>query len=354
MFIRIFLFASLFCILLDSFVLANEQDTEDGDGAGSWSAIMNAAHMDDWDTVKKISKKEKIISELEPDMTVLHHAAMRADDETIISLLKSGAKPLVKDSYGKIAYDYSIKNAKLSNYVRNMLRHTSQIGHYSGMDATKCNNLFRAIITRQDDAVKKLSSMKNLRDERNNFGETPLLFAARCGYWDYVNILIDNGAEIDVYNNDNLNILFRALIAESINFKNTKKISNLFSRYDFLDQNGRCIIHYAAAGGNTKKLILSIQLFKDINYQDFSGKTPLFVAIEHGKIQCANVLIKLGADINIKNHDEKDIFFIIKHKYRTSNLNEVLSRNPLDDDLDKLLTSYKMNKEYPIKNTSSD
>ena len=95
---------------------------EDGDGAGMFSSMMNAAQRDDWDTVRRLARVEAPSGELEPDMTVLHHAAMRADRQTVVCLLKAGADKTVKDNYGKLPYDYALKNAKLDATTRDMLR----------------------------------------------------------------------------------------------------------------------------------------------------------------------------------------------------------------------------------------
>lgn len=94
----------------------------DGDGAGMWSPLMNAAHENDWNTVRKLAVMGEISTNLEPDLTVLHHAAMRADEATVLILLKYGADPMIKDSYGKLPYEYSLDNPKLSPAVREKLR----------------------------------------------------------------------------------------------------------------------------------------------------------------------------------------------------------------------------------------
>ena len=105
-------------IVVENQVKEDEEFLEpDGDGAGMWSELMNAAHEDDWDRIKLIASPDKITTELEPDLTVLHHAAMRADDETILILLRNGADPQIKDSYGNLPYDYALKNPKISSVV---------------------------------------------------------------------------------------------------------------------------------------------------------------------------------------------------------------------------------------------
>ena len=95
--------------------LADEEEFfEDGDGAGMFSPMMNAAQMDDWDTVRRLARTECPDGTFEPDMTVLHHAAMRADDETVLCLIQAGADQTVRDSYGKLPYDYALKTRGLT------------------------------------------------------------------------------------------------------------------------------------------------------------------------------------------------------------------------------------------------
>lgn len=133
---------------------------------------------------------------------------------------------------------------------------------------------------------------------RNEYGDTPLLFAARCGYWDYVFTLLDCRQDIYACNHERQNLLF-FLFKDSIDFNHARKIAGLFDRGTFTDRDGRSPVHYAAGqsvADGTKKLLLALTLCPGINARDHAGMTPLDAALRYGKYHQARVLVELGAD----------------------------------------------------------
>ena len=59
-------------------------------------------------------------------------------------------------------------------------------------------------------------------------------------------------------------------------------------------------------GGNLKQVEFLVETFKDRdlkNYQDINGKTPLMYAIEHGKREIIEYLLRSGANTKIIGED---------------------------------------------------
>ena len=88
--------------------------------------ILQAAYDNEWRKVISIAKKNRAALKDVDDLgnTVLHIAAQRADDATILELLKLGADKNAKDrtSDQTRPYYYAQRNKNLSAKVRKMLR----------------------------------------------------------------------------------------------------------------------------------------------------------------------------------------------------------------------------------------
>ncbi|MDM8216398.1 ankyrin repeat domain-containing protein [Desulfovibrio piger] len=106
-------------------LVAESKADEAQDMIESAPPILQAAYDNDWKRVISIAKKNrntlKDVDEL--GNTVLHIAAQRASDATIIELLKLGADKNAKDhtSDQTRPYYYAQRNKNLSAKVRNML-----------------------------------------------------------------------------------------------------------------------------------------------------------------------------------------------------------------------------------------
>lgn len=88
--------------------------------------ILQAAYDNDWQKVISIAQKNRSALKDVDDLgnTALHIAAQRADDATILKLLKLGADKNAKDRTSEQTrpYYYAQRNKNLSAKVRNMLR----------------------------------------------------------------------------------------------------------------------------------------------------------------------------------------------------------------------------------------
>ena len=150
----------------------------------------------------------------------------------------------------------------------------------------------------------------------NNFGVLPLVQAAFSNKTNLVDALIDNGANLEL-RDDNLRTPMLAYLQEVYiarierNFPKGQEsqISNMVKHLidkgadiNAKDYNGENILFYAVRDKN-KPLIDFLILTKqqDINSRNKQGETPLFLAVRYSTLNIVDYLIQEGAIVDIKN-----------------------------------------------------
>lgn len=111
-------------------------------------------------------------------------------------------------------------------------------------------------------------------DKRDANGNTPLFYASQKGARDIVKVLIENGADVSLANNQSMTPL-----------------------------------HAASKTGNKEIITILTKAGADINTTDKEGKTPLIYAVSAGKSEVTRQLLTLGADKTVKdnnNHNALD------------------------------------------------
>ncbi|MFV0393287.1 MAG: ankyrin repeat domain-containing protein [Coprobacillaceae bacterium] len=106
-------------------------------------------------------------------------------------------------------------------------------------------------------------------DTRDEFGNTALFYACNKGARDIVKLLLDNGADASIENNENMSVL-----------------------------------HSVSNSGNKEIIKILLDAGTDINLSDNSGRKPLMYTILSAKTEAAKYLVEQGADITIKDNDE--------------------------------------------------
>ena len=128
---------------------------------------------------------------------------------------------------------------------------------------------------------------------RDQYGNTPLHYAAGNGRDKIARLLIQNGADVDARNNEGNTPLHRAWSAEVATLL-IQKGADIHAS----NQNGDTPLHRAAAKGNDKIAALLIKKGADVNASDKNGDTPLHDAAGSGKDNVAELLIEKGARVN--------------------------------------------------------
>jgi len=168
---------------------------------------------------------------------------------------------------------------------------------------------------------------------KNDWGETPLHYAAYWGHKEIAELLITKGADVNAKNRGGYTPLHSAayygqkevaelLIAEGANV-NVKRdngetpldaaiINNKTETADLLRKHGgksgaEDSIHLATRTGNIEAVKQHLDAGTDVNAMDFlflgTGRTSLHFAANKGHKEIAELLIAKGADVNTKNEN---------------------------------------------------
>ncbi|XP_063417526.1 uncharacterized protein LOC134700086 [Mytilus trossulus] len=132
-----------------------------------------------------------------------------------------------------------------------------------------------------------------------NDGSTALHSAASTGNTEMVQLLIDNGIEINFQNKDGSTILFDATLkgkTDIVHWLIDKGID-----INVMDTDGSTALHIAASKGNTEIVQLLIDNGIEINAQNKDGNTALHLAVERQSDVMTTLLLNRGCNPNIQN-----------------------------------------------------
>jgi len=181
------------------------------------------------------------------------------------------------------------------------------------VDAEENTKLIKAAALGDEDLVKQILSngSKNI-DAQNIYGFTALLYALSKGYKSIASILLDFGANVHISALEGLSPLHMAVI-----HCDESTILRLVQCGAFLgvqDEAGDTILHWAIREGKRDVLAFLLPLpdskstkffgcqsVVDIKNED--GETPLHLAACLGEEESCDLLIKSGANVDIKDND---------------------------------------------------
>lgn len=118
------------------------------------------------------------------------------------------------------------------------------------------------------------------------FGNTALLYAARGGYADIVELLFRNGADVQAKNKQGLDSL------ELAEVRGHEKVVRILLGAKLL---------FSIREGESARVIKLLDSGVDLNHQLTDGWTPLMVAALEDQLEIANILLKRGADAALQN-----------------------------------------------------
>lgn len=194
--------------------------------------------------------------------------------EIVKILINNGANINAKNDKGLTPLDLLQEDG-----IHQLRKVTEQIRLFLIQNGAECNpvskekyeksilndKLFKACENDKLDDVKELIS-KGANINAQPFGKTPLITASENGFYDIVEILIDNGADIHLK-----------------------------------DFKGDTPLNWAVSWGRTKIVNFLIQKGAIVNTFNNAGHTPLIQAVDEGYVEIVKLLIDNGANVNAQN-----------------------------------------------------
>ncbi|XP_048250459.1 ankyrin repeat domain-containing protein 17-like isoform X2 [Haliotis rufescens] len=232
------------------------------------------------------------------------------------------------------------------------------------VDDNRNNILHVACLGGHVDMVKYILSKKVADiNIRGKYGWTPLMKAAEKGHRQVFDLLVTQGADVSLVDDNRNNILHVACLGghvDMVKYALSQKVADINSRghngrtplmkaaqkghrqvFDLLvtqgadeflvDENRNDILHFACLGGHVDmvKYVLS-QEVADINSRGHNGRTPLMVAAEKGHRQVFDLLMREGADVSLVDYDRNNILHVACLGGHTDMVNYVLSQKVAD------------------------
>ncbi|XP_060077074.1 transient receptor potential cation channel subfamily A member 1-like [Ylistrum balloti] len=295
----------------------------------------------------------KIMQELQPvrfstalstcdvlKMTPLHRAALFNHVNVVEYLLKQGADIDAQDSQDRTPLLIAASKGCWKTVQCLIVNNVS----LAKTDRENRNFLHLAIKfggRLNEFGVELLKDVKNLLNEKDDYGCTPLHYASREGHLVAIDDLISLGAHINPKNNNKqsplhfaarygryntckrlldsphgANIInetdgdgLSALNLASLN-GHTKIIHMLMEKgaYVTRDHDGNSPLHMAASNGYTKTIKILLGVHSNLlDSPNRNGETALHVAAKQGKTSCVDLLLTLGAQMTV-NKEKKSFF----------------------------------------------
>ena len=167
------------------------------------------------------------------------------------------------------------------------------------------------IAQEMESEIKLIEALVAVKGETDiYFGDTSLLmWAAIYGYVDTLRCLVEQGAVIDMYEEDGDG----RTLEELIKWETSRAVAR-YLKIHAQNTDGYTELTLAAAEGHMEKVKYLVEQGTDIDAQDKYGKTAMMYAARYGDIDIVMYLVEQGADINLKTSEGKTALAIAEER----------------------------------------
>jgi ankyrin repeat protein len=143
-------------------------------------------------------------------------------------------------------------------------------------------------------------------EARDNSGRTALFWVASSrGREAMMRLLVNRGADVEAKNNNNATTLHSAAFR---GFKpEVQLLVDLGADIEAKDKDNMTALHLAAWRGSEAVVRLLVGLGADVKARDSGGKTALFWAVSEGSEVVVRLLVEFGADIKVRDNSSKTV-----------------------------------------------
>lgn len=141
-----------------------------------------------------------------------------------------------------------------------------------------------------------------------------------------IDLLLENGAELDAFNHDLRTPFFLGFIASGENTAILEHLLSLGAMIDVQDKHNNTCLHLIAVTDQTKKVKFLLDAGVDAHIQNSEGKTPYQLALENNRRATISMIEKSGAAI-MMDGDDLDVAFMRACKNGKRGVAEMLVRS---------------------------
>ncbi|KAB5525556.1 ankyrin repeat-containing domain protein [Coniochaeta sp. 2T2.1] len=246
-------------------------------------------------------------------VTPLHLAAQSWNAAGVQALLDLGADPGATDEHGRQPLHWAALGRDLLWYNTSGQRRISPT--WSALLADPRSSAYSATLVAMESTVSQLVVYNADLSRPDAFGLTPLHYAASMKLVGLVTLLIRQGVDIGLADNEGRTVLHH--LADPIHHprKDEPADSNLEDEnlsaalagrvkghdVNHVDNNGSAALHVAARSVSDAAVAFLLGLGADPNLPDREGSTPLHLAARRAEWVYSELLVGAGADASVRD-----------------------------------------------------
>jgi serine/threonine-protein phosphatase 6 regulatory ankyrin repeat subunit B len=210
------------------------------------------------------------------------------------TLLSDGMDPDATGSNGTGALSLAAANGHVE-VMRILLQHRASLNQKDNWGGTP---LMYSVKGRQLESARfLLGKGADVNKTLNKNRMSPLMMAAFRGDNAMVELLLDNGADIEHVNSGGVNALMTAI--DKRHPDTAGLLLERGARVDRKNKPGSTVLHYAARANDPKLVLLLVAKGAVVDARDAYGLTPAMHASAGGDVEALAALITAGADLNL-------------------------------------------------------
>ena len=163
----------------------------------------------------------------------------------------------------------------------------------------------------------------------DNTGETALMKAAVRGHKEIVQLLIKTGADVNLRDHKGETALIKATSSGQLTILSL--LSEKIQNWDDKDGTGKTALMYAVIGNHIEIVKYLLDKVKNVDEKDIEGRTALMYATIEGRIDIMELLFNKGAALEAKDRNGKSPFLLALDNIENPDILRLLKKTAFSD-----------------------